>query len=196
MALIGRSVNSAKKPQHAAALSSLLTWFTTSPRAKAAAADPEELARTPSSHAQLPSSSSASLHRVFCRFDEDGDGRISPAELRSCMRAMGEELSPEDAAAVVESADSDGDGLLGLDDFASLVDREGEQEKERESNFREAFRAYEEGGGRITPRSLRSALGKLGERRSVEECAAMISQFDIDGDGFISFDEFSIMMRE
>ncbi|WOK91962.1 hypothetical protein Cni_G00653 [Canna indica] len=185
---------SAKK-EHVAAWSSLITWFccVVSPAPKKS---PKQAA-TAAAAIEPPFPAAAScrsneLHRVFCHFDENGDGKISATELRSCMRAMGEEVSQEDAVAVVESTDSDGDGLLGYDDFVKLVDGEGEQEKER--NLMEAFRVYEEGEGCITPKSLRSALGRMGETKSVEECRIMIRQYDINGDGVISFDEFRIMM--
>ncbi|EHA8590829.1 Calcium-binding protein CML38 [Cocos nucifera] len=138
-------------------------------------------------------SKSGELERVFRYFDENGDGKISPAELQNCLRAAGEELSAEDAEAVVESTDSDGDGLLGLEDFLKLVDAEEEEEKGR--NIRDAFRMYEmEGQGCITPNSLRRMLKRLGETRSIGECRAMIRRFDLNGDGVISFDEFKVMM--
>lgn len=131
--------------------------------------------------------------RVFRYFDSDGDGKISPAELQRCMRTIGEELSLEDAAALVESNDSDGDGLLGFDDFGKLLGPEGEEDKGR--NLREAFRLYEMDDQEcITPTSLRRALGKLGVSRTIEDCMIMIHRFDINGDGVISFDEFRIMM--
>ena len=109
------------------------------------------------------------------------------------MRTVGEDLTPEDAEAVVEISDTDGDGLLCMDDFARLVDFEGEEEEGR--SIREAFAVYEtEGRGCITAESLRRALGRLGEKRSVKECKAMIREFDINGDGVICFEEFRIMM--
>ncbi|PKA47359.1 Putative calcium-binding protein CML19 [Apostasia shenzhenica] len=113
---------------------------------------------------------------------------MSPAELRKCVRAaVGEELTAEEAETAVEVADWDGDGLLGVEDLARFA--------EKGRNLREAFRVYEmEGEGRITPRSLRAALGRMGERRTEEDCEAMIRRFDIDGDGFLSFDEFKVML--
>lgn len=138
-------------------------------------------------------SSGRELEQVFRYFDENGDGKISPAELRSRMRTAGEELSPEDAEAVVASSDSDGDGLLGYDDFVRLVGEEGEEEKAL--SLREAFGVYEmEGRGCITPKSLKRALRALGESRTTKECMAMIRRFDLNGDGVLSFDEFRIMM--
>lgn len=133
--------------------------------------------------------------RVFRYFDEDGDGKISPSELRSCMRTVGEELSEEDAEAVVESTDSDGDGLLGFEDFVRLVEVEGEEERTRD--LREAFRMYaaSEGlEGCITPKSLRRMLRRLGESKTIEQCKVMIQRFDLNGDGVLSFDEFKVMM--
>ncbi|XP_061364648.1 putative calcium-binding protein CML19 [Gastrolobium bilobum] len=131
--------------------------------------------------------------RVFNHFDENGDGRISPSELRQCVVAIGGKLSPEEAEAAVELLDLDEDGLVGLDDFVRFV--EGGKEEEIVNDLREAFKMYEmEGCGCITPKSLKRMLGKLGECKSLEECQAMIARFDLDGDGVLNFDEFKVMM--
>lgn len=159
---------------------------------------PAALLRVPSGStlSRLSTSSGSSereLERVFRYFDENGDGKISPAELRNCMRTVGEELSHEDAEAFVASSDSDGDGLLCYHDFVRLVDVEGEEEKVR--SLRDAFRVYEmEGHGCITPKSLKQALQRLGDSWTTEECKAMIRRFDLNGDGVLSFEEFSVMM--
>ncbi|RVW62768.1 putative calcium-binding protein CML31 [Vitis vinifera] len=104
--------------------------------------------------------------RIFKRFDEDGDGKLSPSELRRCLGTIGEELLMEEAQEVVESMDSDGDGLLGLGGICGV---DGE-------------------------RGLKRMLSRLGESRSVEECSVMIAQFDVNGDGVLSFDEFKLML--
>ncbi|RWR78329.1 putative calcium-binding protein CML19 [Cinnamomum micranthum f. kanehirae] len=132
------------------------------------------------------------LKRVFHYFDVDGDGKISPAELQSCMRTLGEELSAADVEAVVQSTDTDGDGLLGIEDFVRLMEVE---EEERKRDLREAFGMYAmEGSGCITPKSLKRMLSRLGEKKTTEECKFMITQFDLDGDGVLSFEEFKVMM--
>ncbi|ONK68773.1 uncharacterized protein A4U43_C05F15850 [Asparagus officinalis] len=131
--------------------------------------------------------------QVFQYFDENGDGKVSPSELRNGMRNIGEELSAEDAEAVLALSDSDGDGFLKFEEFVELVEVEGDEEKGEE--LKEAFQVYEmEGRGCITPKSLRRALGMLGEKKSIEECKVMIRRFDLNGDGVISFDEFRVMM--
>ncbi|XP_022741013.1 calcium-dependent protein kinase 4-like [Durio zibethinus] len=131
--------------------------------------------------------------RVFNHFDENGDGKISPAELQQCVKAVGGELSLVEAEVAVEALDTDGDGLLGLEDFIRFVEEVGEEEKV--NDLKEAFKMYEmEGCGCITPKSLKRMLSRLGESRSIEECKLMIDQFDLNGDGVLNFDEFRVMM--
>ncbi|KAF3644944.1 putative calcium-binding protein CML19 [Capsicum annuum] len=135
------------------------------------------------------------LERLFTYFDENGDGKVSPEELRRCMKAAGGTLTEEEAEMAVRLSDSDGDGLLGLEDFTKLMEGM-EEERNKESELIGAFGMYEdmEGSGYITPKSLKRMLSRLGESTSIENCKAMISRFDINGDGVLSFDEFKIMM--
>ncbi|KAK7828312.1 calcium-binding protein cml38 [Quercus suber] len=137
---------------------------------------------------------SSELQRVFNYFDEDGDGKISPSELQSCVRTVGGELSIDEAEAAVRTSDLNGDGQLDFEEFRKLMDTGGEEDKKEE--LREAFGMYEmEGSGCITPTSLKRMLNRLGESKSTEDCKAMIRMFDLNGDGVLSFDEFRIMMR-
>ncbi|KAE8775367.1 putative calcium-binding protein CML19 [Hordeum vulgare] len=134
---------------------------------------------------------------VFASFDRDADGRISAVELRLCMKAaLGEEVSAEDAEALVASADADGDRLLDEQEFLRLMARpEMEEEEERCRGLREAFAMYEvKGEGCITPWSLMRMLARMGSEQGIEECRAMIRRFDLNGDGVVCFDEFKVMM--
>ncbi|TQD99491.1 hypothetical protein C1H46_014827 [Malus baccata] len=135
----------------------------------------------------------AQYERVFKQFDGNGDGKISPMELQQCVGAIGGELSLTEAEVVVEHLDSDGDGLLGLDDFVKFVD--GGCDEEKVCVLREAFKMYVmDGSGCITPKSLKRMLSRLGESKSVDECKNMIARFDLNGDGVLNFDEFKVMM--
>ena len=136
--------------------------------------------------------------RIFKRLDEDGDEKLSPSELRRCMETIGEELLIEEAQELVESMDSDGDGLLGLEEFVGWIEREiklRDHEERKMEELREAFRMYVmEGIECITPKSLKRMLSRLGESTSLEDCCVMIGEFDVNGDGVLSFDEFKLMM--
>ncbi|CAN4119129.1 unnamed protein product [Withania somnifera] len=135
------------------------------------------------------------LERVFTYFDENGDGKVSPSELRRCIKVVGGELTEEEAEMAVMLSDSDGDGLLCLEDFTKLVEGM-EEERNKESELIGAFGMYEEmeGSGYITPKSLKRMLSRLGESTSIDKCRAMIRRFDLNGDGVLSFDEFKVMM--
>lgn len=136
----------------------------------------------------------ADFERIFSCIDANGDGKLSPAELRCLLTCISQELSLEDAEAVVESTDLDGDGLLDMDEFIGLVGDKGSKEEE-ERELREAFEMYVmKGEGYITAKSLKRMLSGLGTSRAVEECMAMICRFDANGDDVLSFEEFKAMM--
>ncbi|MCD9642669.1 hypothetical protein HAX54_029576 [Datura stramonium] len=152
---------------------------------------------TTTTHRKKMSSSDSNnneLERVFTYFDENGDGKVSPVELRRCVRAVGGELTEEEAEMAVRLSDSNGDGLLGLEDFTKLMEGM-EEERNKESELIGAFGMYEEKeGGYITPKSLKRMLSRIGESTSIDKCKVMIRRFDLNGDGVLSFAEFKVMM--
>ncbi|MFC9974519.1 EF-hand domain-containing protein [Spirillospora sp. NPDC127200] len=60
---------------------------------------------------------------TFEMVDVDGDGFISPAELKSLMRALGQEIGDTRAVEVVVAADANRDGKISLEEFAALMER-------------------------------------------------------------------------
>ncbi|MFI6326397.1 EF-hand domain-containing protein [Nonomuraea sp. NPDC050556] len=66
----------------------------------------------------------------FARFDTDGDGLITPDEIRKVNRALGTKgLNDSEIDAMIKIADQDGDGLIRLEEFVALVGG-GKHEKE------------------------------------------------------------------
>lgn len=132
------------------------------------------------------------MEQVFNYYDENKDGKISPSELQTCAKTVGGELSKEEAESAVHISDSDEDGMLNKKEFTALVQgRNGVKDEE----LKEAFKMYAaEEKGCITPKSLKRMLSRLGQTNSVETCEAMITKFDVNGDGVLSFDEFRTMM--
>mgnify|MGYP001446107217 CR=1 FL=1 len=58
----------------------------------------------------------------FERFDTDGDGLLTADEIRRANEALGGlGASEAEIEAFIASADRDGDGRVGLDEFAALV---------------------------------------------------------------------------
>ncbi|KAJ9170815.1 hypothetical protein P3X46_018889 [Hevea brasiliensis] len=133
------------------------------------------------------------LKEVFRHFDSDGDEKISALELRSYFGSIGEYMSYEEAQAVIEDLDSDGDKLLDFKDFLRLMKREANEE---DADLKKAFEMFEmeKGSGCITPKGLQRMLHRLGDAKSYDECVAMIHVFDTDGNGVLDFQEFQQMM--
>jgi Ca2+-binding EF-hand superfamily protein len=56
--------------------------------------------------------------------DMNKDGHISAAELKLLMKALGEEITDDTAAEVVNRMDSDGDGEISLEEFAEYMSQQ------------------------------------------------------------------------
>ncbi|KAG8181787.1 hypothetical protein JTE90_000079 [Oedothorax gibbosus] len=61
------------------------------------------------------------LHEAFRVFDKNGDGFISPAELRQVMNNLGEKLSEEEVQDMITEADVNGDGLVDYKEFVLIL---------------------------------------------------------------------------
>ncbi|XP_010496435.1 PREDICTED: probable calcium-binding protein CML40 [Camelina sativa] len=137
--------------------------------------------------------------RVFSRFDNSQQGKVSVSTIQRCVEAIKSgkrPLLPEDDTAVPNPAEATttDDKSLHLEEFVSLVEEGDDEDKEKD--LKEAFKLYEETTDGITPKSLKRMLSLLGDSKTLKDCELMISQFDINKDGIINFDEFRVMMMQ
>jgi Ca2+-binding EF-hand superfamily protein len=65
----------------------------------------------------------SSYAATFEIVDVNKDGHISAAELKQLMKALGEDITDETAAGVVQQMDSDGDGEISLQEFSDYMAR-------------------------------------------------------------------------
>jgi calcium-binding protein CML len=149
--------------------------------------------------APAPVAADAEIQRVFSRFDADGDGRISPSELAAVSRAISPPPSSShggrEVAAMMDELDTDRDGYVDLGEFAAFHGRGGRDDREVEAELHAAFDVYDvDRDGRITASELGKVLARIGEGSTDEECDRMIASVDVDGDGYVGFEEFKKMM--
>lgn len=132
--------------------------------------------------------------QIFKKFDDNNDGKLSPTELQQGVRSIGGDLTLEEAKAVIDWSDLDGDKLMDLNEFVKFVNVE--EENERLMVLKEAFDMYKVDGDEewINAKSLKRMLERLGVMKSLKECGFMIDKFDRNGDGVVDFDEFKCMM--
>lgn len=148
------------------------------------------------------------INEAFQLFDLDKDGHIDFHELRVAMKALGFEVPRQEVAEILrvhgvaaplanERGKAQGAGqsqpqrsLLPLGTFQTLMASRILARDPRDEILR-AFELFDEGGkGKISLADLRRVARELGEGLQEEELQAMIEEFDMDGDGMISRDEF------
>ena len=61
------------------------------------------------------------LLESFKVFDRDGSGFIGVSELDRVFKLLGQEFKDYEIEAMIKAADADGDGLVGWDDFAKMM---------------------------------------------------------------------------
>ncbi|CAI9100843.1 OLC1v1038028C1 [Oldenlandia corymbosa var. corymbosa] len=165
------------------------------------------------------------LRSVFSTFDKNNDGFITKQELKDSLKNIGIVMSESDVAEMIKRVDSNGDGLIDLDEFCqsfdSLLSRGGEEEgsdekqgkmdgnnninnnddgddEDGDEDLKEAFDVFDgDKDGVITVEELGLVLSSLGFKQGnkVEDCKEMIRKVDMDGDGMVNFDEFKKMMK-
>ncbi|KAJ9074306.1 hypothetical protein DSO57_1003097 [Entomophthora muscae] len=144
---------------------------------------------------QLTADQISELNEAFALFDKNGDGSISVEELGEVMKSLGQNPTPDELQAMIKEADADGDGTIDQEEFQILMARR-LQGCDFEQEQQAAFRVFDQNGdGYISKSELKQVMSSLGEKLSDADLDEMIREADIDGDGQISYDEFSKMMN-
>ncbi|XP_021896727.1 calmodulin-like protein 1, partial [Carica papaya] len=63
------------------------------------------------------------IQTAFRTFDLNGDGKISAEEVMEVLRRLGERCSLEDCRKMVKAVDTEGDGLVNMDEFMTMMTR-------------------------------------------------------------------------
>lgn len=63
----------------------------------------------------------AELKEVFCAFDSDSDGFISPSELFNVLKGLGEKITLREAEDMVKEADLNKDGKVDYSEFRAIL---------------------------------------------------------------------------
>jgi len=144
--------------------------------------------------AKLDDEQLAELRDIFRSFDCNKDGSLTQLELGSLLRSLGLKPSPEQLEALIQTADKNSNGLIEFSEFVALVEPDLVPAKSpyTEEQLRQIFRMFDrDGNGFITAAELAHSMAKLGHALTAEELTGMIKEADMDGDGCISFQEFS-----
>ncbi|XP_011018506.1 PREDICTED: probable calcium-binding protein CML11 [Populus euphratica] len=136
----------------------------------------------------------AELREIFRCFDRNNDGSLTQLELGSLLRSLGLKTRPDQLETLNQKADTNSNGLIEFSEFVALVAPELLPEKSpySEEQLKHLFKMFDrDGNGFITAAELAHSMAKLGHALTAEELTGMIKEADTDGDGRISFEEFS-----
>mmetsp|Transcript_23882 Transcript_23882/g.68597 ORF Transcript_23882/g.68597 Transcript_23882/m.68597 type:complete len:155 (+) Transcript_23882:122-586(+) len=132
---------------------------------------------------------------AFKMFDKDGDGCITAAELGTVMRSLGQFPTDEELRQMIDESDQNHDGVIDFQEYLDMVRRQEILQASEPDIGLEAFKVFDvDGDGFITAEELRQIMEKLGETLTDEEVDMMIEEADADGDGQVSYKEFSKLL--
>jgi len=144
----------------------------------------------------LDADQKAEIKEVFDIFDSDKSGSIDRHELKVGLRAMGFDVTKEEIAAIMSDKDPEGMGFLGPKEFEEVV-TEKMLSRDPVDEIRRIFKLFDKDNmGKINISHLKRVLKELGSEMPPAEVQAMFDEFDSNGDGFITEEEFISMINE
>ena len=132
----------------------------------------------------------AAFRENFSRYDVDGNGSISGAELHPLLESLGYSTSARQVKAFLKSVDTNNSGSIEFDEFVAMI-----AQKIKSDPALKVFQAVDKNGdGFLSADELRTALQQFGKSVSEDDFARYMAKADKDGDGKVSYEEFAIVM--
>lgn len=147
---------------------------------------------------------------IFRKYDESGDGNISPSELKQALEAQGIQLSTSEFAGFLAEVDSDGDGDVGFPEFCELAKKlfafyVKEKSKlgripraylnpQQYDQYAAIFREYAGEDGILERSELQQFFTKYSISVSPERLSGIMSEVDDDNSGTLGETEFLILL--
>ena len=125
---------------------------------------------------ELSEEQGAEFTECFSLFDADGSGTVDTSELGTVMKSLGQKMSDEDLAQMIEEVDADGSGTV---DFAEFLGMMARQMKDHDSNvvLQTTFNLLDDGqGGRVDKNNLKYVLAHLCDKMSAEEIDNLVEE--------------------
>ena len=130
------------------------------------------------------------IKEAFNVFDKDNDGFITIKELGTVMRSLGHNPTEMELQDMIKLYDKDESGTIDFPEFLDLMTTK-MKETELEEQLIETFKVFDrDGNGLLSGQELKY----VGEVLTDTEVDELIKQADVDGDGFINYQEFVKMM--
>eukprot|EP01135_Chromosphaera_perkinsii_P006024 Nk52_evm2s382 gene=Nk52_evmTU2s382 len=135
------------------------------------------------------------LRTAFQLFDKDGDGTISTREVGTVLNSLGQVHTASELQEMIDEADADGNGVIDFDEFLQMMARK-MQTRSEDDEIHSAWQVFDKKGtGFIGAAELKEVLCSLNEELPDDQVEAMIHAADEDGDGYVTFGEFRVLVH-
>ncbi len=141
---------------------------------------------------EIPESRLQQFREAFEQYDKDNNGSITLRELSIVMNSinLNNDFTQNQINSLMEKAGDSNTGKIKVEDFLSIMSAK-YKDTDTAEEIISAFRTFDkEGNGIISSNELRHIMITLGERLSDEEVDEIIREADINGDGFIYYEDF------
>jgi len=145
---------------------------------------------------QLDEGQLQTLRESFMALDGNGNGCLSPNEMRQGLNRAGFKDLPDDLQQILQDLDSDNSGSIDYSEFLAAALQQKQYIKENVLWM--AFSVFDrDGDGVVTHEELKQVLtcGNFEEALDESEVAMLLQEVDKNGDGTIDFEEFMALMN-
>ena len=131
---------------------------------------------------------------AFNMFDTNHDGTITSQKIGELMRKLGKNPTQAQLAQIIENIAKTDSKQIGFDDFVELMEQKN-KENDPEIEIINTFQIFDkDNNGLISNEEFFHIIRTFGETLTDEEIKEIITEADVDGDGYINYEEFVRMM--
>ena len=131
---------------------------------------------------------------AFNMFDTNHDGTINSQKIGELMRKLGKNPTEAQLTKIIGNIAKNNSKQIVFDDFVELMEQKN-KENDPEIEIINMFQIFnKENNGLISNEELFHIIRTFGETLTDEEIQEIITEADVDGDGFINYEEFVRMM--
>ena len=131
---------------------------------------------------------------AFNLFDTNHDGTINSQKIREIMQKLGKNPTDQQLFQLIENVAKPGSKKINFDDFVDMMETKN-KEDDPEVEIINTFQIFAaENDGLIPNQELFHIIKTFGETLSDKEIEEIITEADVDGDGYINYEEFVRMM--